>query len=379
MKIYNVFVFFFLAYICIPIFSYFGLSVNTSNMINERRILSDLPTLPKSWISTKEWPDKFDKYVQDNIPLRGGLVMINNTLLYSIGTSPNKNLVTGKNGWIFNNYDEAVAQYRGIKRMNSNLLNRNTSILRQNYSNLKRKGINFYFYVAPNKHTIYPEKLPSYCTVINEEDNFDLMKKHVTKNNLFPFIDIRGSLKRGKEYYPEYLYYKTDTHWNFTGSYIAYKSIMEVIKKDFHNLKIISDDELVLNTYDKYFGLLERMGTLPIFSDVGVELNFNSSSEFSIESNKDRLHLSNGRKKTVIRNLTNSNLPVLLLVGDSFNGFLFSYFSNSFSTVIVTYHNNGDWDTSLIEKYNPDIVVYEVLERFLGKSFNSTKFGVSYN
>jgi len=79
-------------------------------------------------------------------------------------------------------------------------------------------------------------------------------------------------------------------------------------------------------------------------------------------------------KETHIIETKNESGPVLLLLRDSFSSAMIPYYEHSFSKIIATHHNYGNWDTSLLLKEKPDIVIFEVVERFLGRNFTDTKF-----
>lgn len=352
-------------FLLIPIgFEILGLKFS-SEFNNEKRVLSKFPKTIKSTSELPKWIEDLEAYNNDNMSYRNLMVPAYNTMLYVLNESPTKMIILGKNGWIFNNYNEAMNQLRGKKLIDIKTANQSVTNILKTQNSCAQINIPFFFYVAPNKSSIYPEYLPNHIKV-SDTSNFDIFYAQARKQNL-NIINIHTCLRSAKVDNPNnQLYYTSDTHWNFSGSYYAYVCLNEAIQTEQSGEFNITQDEIEITSYDKYFGLLERLGTYPIFSDKGENITaINNGSYKRITNDKNNAHITEGRKLSIYENNKVENDLTVLLIGDSFNGYITPYFAKNYHRIIVTPHNGGQWDSSLLDKYKPDIVVYEVLERLL--------------
>lgn len=86
--------------------------------------------------------------------------------------------------------------------------------------------------IAPDKNRIYGEYYPDYINKINPDSKNrtnKLLKYLMAKTCIkiiYPYSTLMGLKSIG------YLYYKADTHWNSFGAYIAFRELMNEIKKD---------------------------------------------------------------------------------------------------------------------------------------------------
>ena len=63
----------------------------------------------------------------------------------------------------------------------------------------------------------------------------------------------------------------------------------------------------------------------------------------------------------------NEGMPRLLLIRDSFANHFANYLSEHMSETILVHHRRGLFEKSFIELHQPDIVIYEIVERHLNE------------
>ena len=338
----------------------------TGNFTNEQRELAEFPQPLSSKKEIPSWINDFEAYIDDNLAYRKFMVPLYNTLLYSLNESSTERIVFGKNSWLYNNYDNLTNQIKGELIGNKNVLSRSVDNLLRVQNRLKQYGIPFQFYVAPNKASIYPENLPSHI-VPSAITTYDLFLE-IAQNRNLNITDIHTCLKEAKANHSEnQLYYTTDTHWNFSGAFYAYQCLSENFDSKFRKYNLTyKTSEIKNEDYHRYFGLLERLGTFPIVFDKGTNITPDTKVRIKFaQENPNKKHITTGRKLSIYTNLAAKNELTALLIGDSFNGFISPYFTNKFKKVVIIPSNNGRWDTSVLSTYNPDLIIYEVLERFL--------------
>ncbi|MGB6153000.1 MAG: hypothetical protein WBG48_13540, partial [Pricia sp.] len=159
------------------------------------------------------------------------------------------------------------------------------------------------------------------------------------------------------------LYLKNDSHWNSLGAYYAYVNIInslykqnravgEPLDKDQFQIKIISD-------YNKG-DLLDLLGidnSKGYFDDTYIRF----IPERKIRANKIFNVYGNG--SFVVENLDAANEETILFFGDSFSNELLQFMPAHFRRTVFI--RNINLDKPLIEKINPTIIVYGIVERNL--------------
>ena len=71
---------------------------------------------------------------------------------------------------------------------------------------VEQKNIEYYYLIAPNKHSIYFDKMPSYLTKKNQESATDQLVQYLRKNTDVNAIELKGALLLKKQ--TQQLYYK---------------------------------------------------------------------------------------------------------------------------------------------------------------------------
>lgn len=139
-------------------------------------------------------------------------------------------MILGKNGWMFYKADGVIDDYRGINHFSNEELEKIKTNLEERKKWLEGQGIEYYIMVAPNKHTIYSEYLPSNIVKYNQESRLDQLIKYLSKNSEIKIVDVRSALLNNKSQY--ILYKKNDTHWNSMGAFLAYEEMAKIFESD---------------------------------------------------------------------------------------------------------------------------------------------------
>jgi hypothetical protein len=143
------------------------------------------------------------------------------------GVSGNGQVIAGKDGWLF--YSETLNDYTGAGRMTEAQLKELAEKIAGLDEYCRGNGADFYLIVAPNKNTVYSEKMPGIYKKGDPGSNLELLLDKLAKKNVNA-PDLAGSFRERIENVPEvwkqtnaetYLYYKTDTHWNATGASVV--------------------------------------------------------------------------------------------------------------------------------------------------------------
>lgn len=294
-------------------------------------------------------------------------------------------VIVGKDGFLFlgNGYGKVLYKMNGMYRPSKSKLDKWTNQLKDLQKWYENQGIKFLIVLAPNKHSIYKEKLPNWMQYDEKTITDDIMEFSIHKK--INILDLRKIFVEYKKEHDLLIYQKTDTHWNNIASSLAYK---ETIKK----LNILYDQKLKSLHYsiaDKKY----KSGDLSQFLKIDKLLKSDHENIYHYEFQKSMIKVSEFNltnyslkqtKKVKNKNLftnyknyfiTNKqalNSENLLFVSDSFssngpenvgNSMLYSETFNS----IVKFHflkqKKFQITPSLLEKFNINMVIYQIVER----------------
>lgn len=297
---------------------------------------------------------------QENLYKKDFLIRKANLLRTKIGDRILPGSLIGKDGWADYTGDGNIDDFQNLKPFDL----KEELILRLKTLNqyLDSQGITLWVVIAPNKATIYPDKLPDQIKSLPTESRLDRLIKDLEDNNLPIIVDLRPSLRAAREnqdvYYPP-----NNTHWNGYGAFVAYTTIINALKSSYPELapyqtadmKLMPPD-LSLSMPGPYFAPKDPfVQTLHLGEDngrnqyTGTEYGYNQFSS-----------------------IPESNLPTLLMFHDSFGAYyLNDYLSMNFakSHFVHLYGHSGVSPYYLskesIQQFKPDIIIIEVAERDL--------------
>jgi len=223
------------------------IAVGTWTVIKEDRVASQLENRKLATIESPtvdsvvsgEYAQSFEKYFTDQLALRGTLVEAQALVAREVLRQPFRNgIYTAQNGYMI---EPANTKTRPVPDEFKKFTN--------------DVDVPVYFALAPSK-TVIAEKqgiLPSYVES-NATDRHETMIAQIEAKGI-------GSISLDDLKIENY--FKTDHHWNIDGAYIAYRSIIEALKQDLPEMKIVEvDPGDKKRGSENYYGSLARKTTL---------------------------------------------------------------------------------------------------------------------
>jgi alginate O-acetyltransferase complex protein AlgJ len=264
-----------------------------------------------------------------------------------------------KNGWLELNSTKNLDDFQNITRTPPHVLVNIQQKLNALNEQLKKRNIVLIVVIAPNKATIYPENVPVEIKKIGEKSRLDSFLDLVKKNNSQMLIDLRPALMDGKKY--QQIYYKTDTHWNLLGAYIAYREIMNKLSITFTDLKPFAmTDFLIKEKKPEILDLSTTLKTnLLVESKIIFKPNFTTDAYIQHFPDDVNSSLSMSWVNNEDQNKT------LLMYHDSFGVPLQSLFQYHFEQATYIQLDANLITIPWIERYHPDVVIIEIVERNL--------------
>lgn len=317
----------------------------------ENRQITKAPKLSLLFESPKTYVGELDGYIQDHFGFRDRLISLaKKSRSLIVGLRTNDKVFKGKEGWLF--YSQTQLKHTqslmpATSQFNQNWLQAINAIKAQT----EKYGGKFYILVAPDKSQVYSEFLPDNIIYQREHRRSDSFARVAKKEGLI-YLDMLDQFLAEKD--STQLYYKTDTHWTYDASYLAYRELMQAM-----NQVVVQPEHLFRKKHVLEIGDLSRM--LGKEKQVSEQIEYNavnhqlpSVQSLKAKRLKERQHL--------------------LVIGDSFYHHLKQYLQISFQHVSFVHNNHGRVILNQIDRKKPDYVVLQFVERKLEVPFNVTTY-----
>lgn len=333
----------------------------------EKRTLTSLPQLFVESKLNTQYFSNVDKYINDRFGFKSMLINLDNNIKYKVFNKiGNDNALVGTNGWLYyiNKSDgDNFSDFLKNNLVDQNVAHQFAEEIRNRAEWCKENGIKFIFLIAPNKHSVYPEYYPvNRPEGLTRTDQFTKAMDNLNIDYIFP----RDFLIGQKSNYPVPLYIETDTHWNQLGAYLTFNimlsKIKEQLKEEFLIPKLIY--ESTINVGD---GDIPPMLGLNKFGKI-TTINFKpDNSEWSDYYSYIK---NEGRSGIITHSINNNNLPKALIFRDSFFTALQPFTSLIFAEAEYRWKPFAAEDKESILQNKPDIIIWEVVERYTGNIAN---------
>lgn len=335
------------------------LTNNQDTSSYEKRALASFPTLKWDQKSLVEFRSQFEAFFNDHFGFRDDLVRVYNLLGVTLKSSSNKNVLVGKDGWLFYispTDGNTLEDHMGNDRLTPEQLQSWKIVLEAQYTWLKQQGIKYVFVIAPDKQSIYGEYLPSRIHQTGKQTRLDQLSEYM-RDSQVPVLDLRSPLLQAKA--EGLLYYKTDTHWNNFGASVAQYEIMRYISEYFPDIHPTDYD------YSD-FALAESSGDMARMLNLSSELQEMTPQIKKALPECNKQLLDTKPIRTTFSTDCRANAPTALIFRDSFFTALQPYISQYFSNSVYVW---GQPNFKELEKYvgsgAPQVVIEERVERYL--------------
>ena len=249
-------------------------------------------------------------------------------------------VLLGKDGWLFykaTSDGTPLYDYMGINHFSEEELAKVYDNLVAIGDGISARGMDVIFLTVPNKEQVYSEYMPDTVDKINDKSRLDELTEYIeSKGGLiadrYGYVDTSKVLRAYKDTYP--LFYRTDTHWTECGSYLALMELRRAMDQ-----RVTPIDEVVFTDKGGFVGDLAKIsGSRDEYSDVNPVIDASSIND---DSTKDQ---------------------VMLIIGDSFGDAMIHSAKHFYKEV---YWVRLKEYTDELDRYEPDVVVVECVERYL--------------
>jgi len=338
-----------------------SLLINYKSYTNfEKRTLSKKPELKTNRI--RSYHRDYGKYFADNFGFRSLLIKANNHIkykLFKISPVPQK-VIIGQYDWLYqsDNISMDIAQNRSF--YNNEELEKIKNNLERKKEWITNQGMALYILVPPIKAHVYPEFFPPHYNRVHQQSKLDQLKVYLDKNSTINLIDPTEALIKGKKIHKTY--YTNDTHWTVFGALIGYNELLAEIKKDFPQIKLLNLNNLAYKKVKKEGNLGKMVGISKFVVSEEQKPVLDSSIKINKKINPKLLDKDFLQPAQLIE-YTNPEGLNILIFRDSFSSYYLDYLGIVFKRGLFLWTHN--FKPAIIKKEKPDIVVYEVYERYL--------------
>lgn len=294
-----------------------------------------------------------EKYINDHAPFRDEQVALNAKLDYQLFDSTDTPTVTlGKNGWLFYAGQNSTDDFRGLGSRSEEWHQTAANLLNGIDASLEAQGIEFVVLFAPNKERIYKEYMPDYITMVNERNRLDVLVDYLRTATNIPIVYPKECFE-DKSYQ---WYYKTDTHWNNAGGFLAGQELIQTLGGETWDISQVTVSYTPRGTGD-----LVRLAHLPSGEFDETEAMVDGYLPETV------LHMTEDTSYyPSLKFYTSENAPDprhIVIYRDSFADAINATMARYFARVDTYWWNSGA--ESLMGQEKPDVVIYEILERYI--------------
>ena len=335
------------------------IEVDRTTSLEEKRKLAQWPSFDESK-SLKAYFSSLTEYTNDQFGYRDNLISLNKFLKFWIGQSPSKNVIRGQDDWLFLKINDPLAsQNLEVRKQARHNIEARAAYIKQMHTRLSAQGIGYLFLAVPNKATVYSEYLPNIYSLAKASETLDYFKATTLDASDYVIHSDTTLLKKKHSHTETGLYFKNDTHWNFLGSSYAYIELNNRVKRLWPNIPLVQKPhDISRYTHGggdlaQFIGLNNKLGSL--------------EPSVSFPKCTDRInHIKVYPDTNLFK--CDSNQTKVLIIGDSFMGYLYQYLSESAGWVYTV-----DQSTSrarlntIIDELEPHLVIEQLVERSLAR------------
>ena len=293
------------------------------------------------------WRDDFETWFSGHFAFRDTLVDAFSAIKERLFYTGNDKVIVGEDGFLF--FADTLACYTGTDPMTDEELTAAADALRALSDYAAERGARFVFLCAPNKNTVYGDKMPATVPRASAPSDLDRLLPLLAERGVTA-ADVRGLLRDAAGSVT--VYHRRDTHWNAEGARIAAAAVLEAAGEE---VPAWLKDPLTTLTHD-FIGDLDAQ-LYPKRTRYDDNFAPNREPSFSYEGNyKTPMDMS---VNTVNERASGS----VLMFRDSFANALIPFFGELYGA--ASFSRANPYRIDRLEENGADLVVVEIAERNL--------------
>ena len=334
-----------------------GSKVDTVNF--ENRNLAEKPVFSLETIDN--YPLEYEAYYNDNFPFRSKLITLNSRISYQLLGEGSAATIVGKEGWLFYNAENigngiSIGQFKGIEKFTDEELVQAAASLEATKAWCDEHGCEFVLFIAPNKERVYSEYMPDEYQTYRQGDgcNTDQLVDYLRANTDIRVVWAYEDLAEYKASHPdEPMYYHLDTHWNYLGGYIGSRALLRELGIDIPPAD--ERERTIRNT---------SIGDLTMLMNIGESDDFHDTDYVFAGYPAEGMQIISDNVNGTVSYVSEGRDPrSVVIYRDSFCNIMRYFLGEQFDYINMI--PKEEWDPSILESNTPDVLVYEMTERFV--------------
>ncbi|MCK7576286.1 MAG: hypothetical protein MZV65_35105 [Chromatiales bacterium] len=228
--------------------------------------------------------------------------------------------------------------------------------------------------VVPNKSSVYTEYLPTWAQPV-PDNPISRMLEQVGSSI---YVDSLPSLLDAKTRFSAPLYYRTDSHWNALGAWIAYRDLAQSVESfSPEEIQWLAPDQMRLSVREDqawrdlagFLWLGDVLGDTEVMVDVDigrpiptVHVDFETGERTSMSDNP---RVGAPQRPLLVHSPNALNQARVLWLRDSFGTAMAPFMAATFSeTLQLNYGLQSPEEfASMVDQFKPDYVIVTGVER----------------
>ncbi|MDP3749244.1 MAG: hypothetical protein Q8Q88_19585 [Phenylobacterium sp.] len=326
--------------------------------LKENRTLASAPAWPTHPGDFDRFRAGVDTYVADRFPARAHLIAAFNYARLPFQVTGSSRVIVGRSGWLFYDDGSHLGSARGDPALTAGETRAWLTALAGRTEALRAHGTPYLVVTAPLKETVYPQYGPAWYAGPSDERAglrlATLAKRSGAGDVLHLYSAVETATHSGVKTFSPH-----DTHWTGAGAYMAYVAIMHELQR----LEVGEPPRPMADfpptTASAYRDLAQMLGVAGL-----VNLDYVALGDPLAEQQHVTTYLTSKRDWTGARVIKTGEVgkPTVLITVDSFSNALLPFLYSHFSTLIIAHNQDGAWREDLIKRFDPDLVILEVVE-----------------
>lgn len=326
-----------------------GMAVARTDTTTENRVLSEWPSLIEDDSYNVNFLPEAGTYFEDHFALRNQMVAADALIMGKIFHQASTDTVlVGTDGWLY--YTDSLDDYLGRNVVSDRGAYNVANNLKIVQEKMTQAGIDFAFTIAPNKNSLYDEHMPYYYRVKAGDVNNRQKVTPLLEQLLVRYIDLYPAFEETDSV----LYRAQDSHWNGKGAVLAYNTILDEMGKphdDFSSVPITrtktEKGDLAVSLYS-------------VAAQPEWDSHYEYESQFSYVTDTDSW------EDVWVQTEAPGKSGNLLMFRDSFGNTLSPLIAEEYGQAAFSKDTVYHLD-SRIDACQPDTVLFEIVERNLGR------------
>jgi len=266
----------------------------------------------------------------------------------------NEKVMVGQDGWLYLRRDrnDILAQHTGKLRFEPEQLAQWRSVLQERKDESERRGAVWSCLVAPDKESVYREYLPTKIVPVERRPVHEFLD--AADEAGAPVVYPLERLRAAK---PEFdVYPKVDTHWNYRGAYLGYRTLCEEIARRGVDLETLDEADLEWVERETKGDLGGKVRPEPIVGTTIAPV---------LKNPRGRLVADNEvvNHGWVLSFEQARPGPSCVVFGESFTHFMLPFLKESFQRMVFVH--TSMFVREILDQERPDVIVSLPTERFL--------------